>query len=215
MLISILVFVLSYPRLLELETALCRSIDNLEKTIPPTINESHTKHCYIPLLGQLCSDGRDTIRCWNIAHGIIIQEVSGVGDGTSTDIPDSCSRTNYRSLVHTTGYRAMFHKGQGRVSSHTVYHWSIKSRDVAKAVSSGTLELWIKQHKACHFGQVGCQLQRTTQKTVIISQLLTISLLYLPQWQKMLQSRHLEIILTGIWWSQATVCHSIIWYGCC
>jgi len=89
-----------YSRLLELETAICKSIDDKEGTIPSTIDPSKN------VVTHLCWDNFDLREetpsgagTTHTAHGIIIQEVSDVNDGTTNvsnahhDVPKTKRRS--------------------------------------------------------------------------------------------------------------------------
>ncbi|KAK3735621.1 hypothetical protein QZH41_007397 [Actinostola sp. cb2023] len=90
----------SYSGLLELETAICKSIDDKESTIPSTIDPSKN------VVTHLCWDNFDLREetpsgagTTHTAHGIIIQEVSDVNDGTTNvsnahhDVPKTKRRS--------------------------------------------------------------------------------------------------------------------------
>lgn len=90
----------SYSRALELETAMCKSIDEKASVIPPTINPDKN------IVTHLCWDNFDLREetpsgagTTHTSHGIIIQEVLPTIEGPLTETRVSRPRTKERSVV--------------------------------------------------------------------------------------------------------------------
>ena len=96
----------SYSRLLELETAICKTIEDRDSTIPTTIAPGKN------VVTHLCWDNFDLKEetpsgagTTHTAHGIIIQEVAAVDQGIETDglnVNDGVPRTNKQRSIQCT-----------------------------------------------------------------------------------------------------------------